>query len=129
MSDFSLKKRFEAMLLRLKSQQIELLVQITSMLEDPESSLDDIQELVEDYTQTEGAFITFKQVVGEFIQSREPQPEPEPLPAPAPVEPPPEPGSSKKVTPENSPTMKRTQSVKKPRVRKKKQEDNPEGAE
>ena len=27
MSDFSLKKRFEAMLLRLKSQQIELLVQ------------------------------------------------------------------------------------------------------
>ena len=130
MSDFTLKTRYEAMLLRLKSQQIELLAQITNMLEDHEVSLDDIQEVVEDYTQVEGAFLTFKQTIGEYIQSRMPPPEPPPQ-EPVPAEKKPvEPGSSKVVTPEMSPTLKRTQSVKKPRTRKKKTADTPaDGAE
>lgn len=137
MSDFTLKTRYEAMLLRLKSQQIELLAQITNMLENHEVGLDDIQEVVEDYTQIEGAFMTFKQTVGEYIQSRQPAPEPpvrvEQAP-PAPAQPtekePVEPGSSKVVTPEMSPTMKRTQTVKKPRTRKRKAATPPtDGAE
>jgi hypothetical protein len=137
MSDFTLKKRYEAMLLRLKSQQVELLVQITGMLEDPESDLADIQELVEDYTQIEGAFMTFKQTVGDYIQSKEPPPPVQvqpPPPAPeAPKEAPPDPGSSKVVTPEMSPTLKRSTSVKRTKTRRKKKEDttenNEEGAE
>lgn len=117
MSDFSLKKRYEAVLLRLKSQQIELLVQITDMLENPSGDLSELQEMVEDYTQIEGAFITFKQTIGDYINAKEA----ENAPPPPPVEerpPPPDPESSKVVTPEMSPTMKRSQSARKPRKKK-----------
>lgn len=116
MSDFSLKKRYEAVLLRLKSQQIELLVQITDMLENPSGDLSELQEMVEDYTQIEGAFITFKQTIGDYINAKEAENAP-----PPPVEekpPPPDPESSKVVTPEMSPTMKRSQSARKPRKKK-----------
>jgi hypothetical protein len=125
MSDFSLKKRYEAVLLRLKSQQIELLVQITDMLENPSGDLSEVQELVEDYTQIEGAFMTFKQTIGDYINAKEAENAPPPPPEEKPLAPDPE--SSKVVTPEMSPTMKRSQTVK--RVRKKKTTPAPKQAE
>ena len=71
MNNLVLKRRFEAMLHRLKSQKIELLVQITEGLEDTDTELSELQGLVEDYTQIERSFTTFQQAIGEYIKAKD----------------------------------------------------------
>lgn len=121
MSDLNLRKRYDALLFRLKSQQLELHLKIATMLQDPHTDLADIQDVVEDYTQIEGAFLTFKQMVSDHLgtnaQQRAPAPRQAPRPAAAPLPPAAAPAPrtasvpTKAVTTAASPSFKRSQAV------------------